>query len=499
MSYSKPKFQEKYGNFIGGEFVPPKSGEYFDNPSPTDGKLIAKYPRSNKEDVEAAINAARAAESEWSKTSATERSILLNKIADTLKENLEEFAAMDTYDNGKPIRETTLADTPLAIDHFRYFAGAIRAQEGSASELNENSVSLIIKEPLGVVAQIIPWNFPLLMFTWKVAPALAAGNCIVLKPAEQTPSSATLFAEKVKDILPAGILNIIHGFGPEVGKPLASSPRVDKVAFTGETTTGQLIMQYASKNLNPVTMELGGKSPNIFFNSVMDEDDDFLDKCVEGAVMFALNQGEVCTCPSRMLIQEDIYDKFIQKVIERTEAIVQGDPYDMNTQLGAQASADQFDKILSYIKTGKEEGAKILTGGEQFHANGDYKDGYYVQPTILKGHNKMRVFQEEIFGPVVSVCTFKDEAEAIEIANDTLYGLGAGVWTRDGHQLYQVPRAIKAGRVWVNCYHDYPAHAPFGGYKMSGFGRENHLMMLDHYQQSKNMLISYDKNKLGFF
>jgi aldehyde dehydrogenase len=499
MSHSKPKFQEKYGNFIGGEFVPPKSGEYFDNPSPTDGKLIAKYPRSNKEDVEAAINAARAAESEWSKTSATERSILLNKIADTLKENLEEFAAMDTYDNGKPIRETTLADTPLAIDHFRYFAGAIRAQEGSASELNENSVSLIIKEPLGVVAQIIPWNFPLLMFTWKVAPALAAGNCIVLKPAEQTPSSATLFAEKVKDILPAGVLNIIHGFGPEVGKPLASSPRVDKVAFTGETTTGQLIMQYASKNLNPVTMELGGKSPNIFFNSVMDEDDAFLDKCVEGAVMFALNQGEVCTCPSRMLIQEDIYDKFIQKVIERTEAIVQGDPYDMNTQLGAQASADQFDKILSYIKTGKEEGAKILTGGEQFHANGDYKDGYYVQPTILKGHNKMRVFQEEIFGPVVSVCTFKDEAEAIEIANDTLYGLGAGVWTRDGHQLYQVPRAIKAGRVWVNCYHDYPAHAPFGGYKMSGFGRENHLMMLDHYQQSKNMLISYDKNKLGFF
>ncbi|MDR9401306.1 MAG: aldehyde dehydrogenase family protein [Psychroflexus sp.] len=499
MSHSKPKFQEKYGNFIGGEFVPPKSGEYFDNPSPTDGKLIAKYPRSNKEDVEAAINAARAAESEWSKTSATERSILLNKIADTLEENLEEFAAMDTYDNGKPIRETTLADTPLAIDHFRYFAGAIRAQEGSASELNENSVSLIIKEPLGVVAQIIPWNFPLLMFTWKVAPALAAGNCIVLKPAEQTPSSATLFAEKVKDILPAGVLNIIHGFGPEVGKPLASSPRVDKVAFTGETTTGQLIMQYASKNLNPVTMELGGKSPNIFFNSVMDEDDDFLDKCVEGAVMFALNQGEVCTCPSRMLIQEDIYDKFIQKVIERTEAIVQGDPYDMNTQLGAQASADQFDKILSYIKTGKEEGAEILTGGEQFHANGDYKDGYYVQPTILKGHNKMRVFQEEIFGPVVSVCTFKDEAEAIEIANDTLYGLGAGVWTRDGHQLYQVPRAIKAGRVWVNCYHDYPAHAPFGGYKMSGFGRENHLMMLDHYQQSKNMLISYDKNKLGFF
>ena len=499
MSHSKPKFQEKYGNFIGGEFVAPKSGEYFENTSPTDGKLIAKYPRSNKDDVDAAIDAARAAEGEWSKTSATERSILLNKIADMLEENLDEFAAVDTYDNGKPIRETTMADTPLAIDHFRYFAGAIRAQQGSASELNENSVSLIIKEPLGVVAQIVPWNFPLLMFTWKVAPALAAGNCIVIKPAEQTPSSVTLFAEKIKDILPAGVLNIVHGFGPEAGKPLASSPRVDKVAFTGETTTGQLIMQYASKNLNPVTMELGGKSPNIFFNSVMDHDDAFLDKCIEGAVMFALNQGEVCTCPSRMLIQEDIYEAFIEKVIARTEAIVQGDPYDMNTQLGAQASADQYDKILSYINTGKEEGAEVLTGGNKYQAEGDYENGYYIQPTILKGHNKMRVFQEEIFGPVVSVCTFKDEAEAIEIANDTLYGLGAGVWTRDGHQLYQIPRAIKAGRVWVNCFHDYPAHAPFGGYKMSGFGRENHLMMLDHYQQTKNMLISYDKNKLGFF
>ncbi|QSS96949.1 aldehyde dehydrogenase family protein [Psychroflexus sp. ALD_RP9] len=499
MNYTKPQFKETYGNFIGGEFVPPKSGKYFENTSPTDGKLIAKYPRSNADDVNAAIDAARAAEGEWSKTSVTERSNLLNKIADILEANLDEFAAMDTYDNGKPIRETTMADTPLAIDHFRYFAGVIRAQEGSASELNQNTVSMIIKEPLGVVAQIIPWNFPLLMFTWKVAPALAAGNCIVLKPAEQTPSSATLFAEKVKDILPPGVLNIVHGFGAEAGKPLASSPRVDKVAFTGETTTGQLIMQYASKNLNPVTMELGGKSPNIFFNSVMDHDDEFLDKCVEGAVMFALNQGEVCTCPSRLLIQEDIYERFIKRVVERTEAIVQGDPYNMNTQLGAQASEDQFDKILSYIKIGKEEGAEVLTGGEAFQAEGNYKNGYYIKPTILKGHNKMRVFQEEIFGPVVSVCTFKDETEAIEIANDTLYGLGAGVWSRDGHQLYQVPRAIKSGRVWVNCYHDYPAHAPFGGYKMSGFGRENHLMMLSHYQQTKNMLISYDKKKLGFF
>ena len=499
MSYKKPNFEEKYGNFIGGKFVAPKGGQYFENTSPTNNQLIAKYPRSQKEDVDMAIDAAHEAFASWGKTSATERSTILYKIADKLEEKLEEFAAIDTYDNGKPIRETINADVPLAVDHFRYFAGVIRAEEGSATELNEHTLSLIIKEPLGVVAQIIPWNFPLLMFAWKVAPALAAGNCIVLKPAEQTPSSATFFAEMMSDIIPPGVLNIVHGFGPEAGKPLASSPRVNKVAFTGETTTGQLIMQYASKNLNPVTMELGGKSPNIFFNSVMDHDDDFLDKCIEGAVLFAFNQGEVCTCPSRILVQEDIYEKFMERVIERTKAIVQGDPFDMNTQVGAQASNDQFEKILSYIKIGKEEGAEVLAGGEACHVDGEYADGFYVQPTILKGHNKMRVFQEEIFGPVVSVCTFKDEKEALEIANDTLYGLGAGVWTRDAHQLYQIPRDIKAGRVWVNCYHDYPAHAPFGGYKKSGFGRENHLMMLGHYRQTKNMLVSYNKNKLGFF
>ncbi|NGZ89518.1 aldehyde dehydrogenase family protein [Psychroflexus maritimus] len=499
MSYTKPKFEEKYGNFIGGKFVAPKGGQYFENTSPTNNQLIAKYPRSQKEDVDMAIDAAWEAFVSWGKTSATERASVLNKIADKLEEKLEEFAAIETYDNGKPIRETVNADIPLAVDHFRYFAGVIRAEEGSATELNEHTVSLIIKEPLGVVAQIIPWNFPLLMFAWKVAPALAAGNCIVLKPAEQTPSSVTFFVEVMSEIIPAGVLNIVHGFGPEAGKPLASSSRVKKVAFTGETTTGQLIMQYASKNLNPVTMELGGKSPNIFFNSVMDHDDDFLDKCIEGAVLFAFNQGEVCTCPSRILVQEDIYEAFMERVIKRTKAITQGDPFDMNTQVGAQASNDQFEKILSYIKIGKEEGAEVLAGGEAYKASGEYEEGFYVQPTILKGHNKMRVFQEEIFGPVVSVCTFKDEKEALEIANDTLYGLGAGVWTRDAHQLYQIPRAIEAGRVWVNCYHDYPAHAPFGGYKKSGFGRENHLMMLGHYRQTKNMLISYDKNKLGFF
>ncbi|MFC6858308.1 aldehyde dehydrogenase family protein [Zunongwangia atlantica] len=499
MSYSKPKFQEKYGNYINGAFVDPIDGEYFDNHSPVDNSLIAKFPRSKEADVKNAIAAANAAKEEWGNTSVTERSAILNKIADILEENLEEFAQIETSDNGKAIRETLNADLPLAVDHFRYFASVIRAEEGSASELNKNTLSLIIQEPLGVVAQIIPWNFPLLMMAWKVAPALAAGNCIILKPAEQTPASATIFAEKVGHLLPKGVLNVIHGFGPEAGKPLASSPDVDKVAFTGETTTGQLIMQYASKNLHPVTMELGGKSPNVFFSSIMDHDDEFLDKCIEGAVLFALNQGEVCTCPSRLLIQEDIYEAFIEKVIARTKAIKMGDPFSPDTMMGAQASSDQHEKILSYINIGKEEGAEVLCGGGAAKLDGDLGNGFYIEPTILKGHNKMRVFQEEIFGPVLAVCTFKDEAEALEIANDTLYGLGAGVWTRDAHQLYQIPRAIKAGRVWVNCYHDYPAHAPFGGYKKSGFGRENHLMMLNHYRQAKNMLISYDKNKLGFF
>ncbi len=499
MAYARPSFKEKYGNFIGGKFVDPIGGEYFDNTSPVDGSLIAKYPRSKTEDINAAIDAAEAAREDWGNTSATERANLLNKVADIIQDNLEEFALVDTCDNGKPIRETLNADIPLSVDHWRYFAATARSEEGSVTELDKNTVSMIVKEPVGIVGQIIPWNFPLLMLSWKLPPALAAGNCVVLKPAEQTPSSATLLMEKIADVFPPGVINIVHGFGPEAGKPLASSSRIDKVAFTGETTTGQLIMQYASKNLNPVTMELGGKSPNIFFNSVMDHDDAFLDKAVEGAVLFAFNQGEVCTCPSRLLVQEDIYDDFMARVIERTKAIKQGDPYDINTMVGAQASNDQFEKILSYIKIGKEEGAKVLTGGDSYDPGGSFSEGFYVSPTIFEGENKMRVFQEEIFGPVVCATKFKDEAEAISIANDTLYGLGAGVWSRDGHQLYQVPRAIKAGRVWVNCFHAYPAHAPFGGYRKSGFGRENHQMMLNHYRQNKNMLISYDKNKLGFF
>ncbi|MEM9920210.1 MAG: aldehyde dehydrogenase family protein [Bacteroidota bacterium] len=494
----KPTFKNQYDNFIGGKWTPPVKGQYFDNISPVDGQAFTKIARSTAEDIDLAIDAAWAAAPKWNNTSAAERSNILLKIADVMEANLEALARAETWDNGKALRETRAADLPLAIDHFRYFAGVIRAEEGTVSELDASTVSMNVLEPLGVVGQIIPWNFPILMATWKLAPALAAGNCVVLKPAEQTPVGIMILAEMIQEILPAGVVNIVNGFGLEAGKPLASSPRINKIAFTGETTTGQLIMQYASKNIIPVTLELGGKSPNIFFESVMDADDAFFDKCLEGAVMFALNQGEVCTCPSRILVQESIYDKFIERVVERTEAIKLGHPLDPGTMMGAQASNDQYEKILNYINIGKEEGCEVLTGGGTAHNEG-LEGGYYIQPTILKGNNKMRVFQEEIFGPVVCVTTFKDEAEAIEIANDTLYGLGAGVWTRDMHQAYQISRAVQAGRVWVNCYHAYPAHAPFGGYKKSGIGRETHKMMLNHYRQTKNMLISYDKNALGFF
>lgn len=499
MITNRPTFKDRYDNFIGGKFVAPVNGEYFDNISPIDGIVFTKAARSGKEDIELALDAAHEAFKTWSKTSATTRSNILLKIADVMEANLEYLATVETIDNGKAIRETRAADLPLCIDHFRYFAGVIRSEEGSISEHDEHTVSINLHEPLGVVGQIIPWNFPLLMASWKIAPALAAGNCVIVKPAEQTPTSIMVWMELIQEILPAGVLNVVSGFGPEAGKPLATSPRVQKVAFTGETTTGRLIMQYASENLIPVTMELGGKSPNIFFPSVADHDDAFFDKAVEGAVLFALNQGEVCTCPSRILVHESIYDKFMERVVQRTKAIVCGNPLDGNTMMGAQASHDQYEKIQSYLKIGKEEGAEVLCGGDANQLEGDIAGGYYIQPTIFKGHNKMRVFQEEIFGPVVCVTTFKTTEEALEIANDTLYGLGAGVWTRDAHELYTVPRAIQAGRVWVNCYHAYPAHAPFGGYKKSGFGRETHKMMLGHYRQTKNMLISYNKEKLGFF
>ncbi len=496
--YRSP-FKARYDNFIGGKFVPPVNGRYFENITPITGAIINEVARSDAADIELALDAAHAAKEAWGRTSATERSNTLLKIADRLEQNLDLLAQAETWDNGKPIRETTAADIPLSVDHFRYFASVLRGQEGTMSEIDADTVAYHFHEPLGVVGQIIPWNFSILMAAWKLAPALAAGNCIVMKPAEQTPAAIMVLVELIADLLPAGVLNIVNGYGAEAGDALARSNRIAKIAFTGSTATGRKIMEAATVNLIPVTLELGGKSPNIFFSDVMAKDDAFLDKAIEGMVLFAFNQGEVCTCPSRALIQEDIYEEFIERCIARVKAIKQGDPRDMSTMVGAQASAQQQAKILSYLTIGVEEGAQVLVGGDAARFNGDLSNGFYIQPTILKGHNRMRVFQEEIFGPVVSVTTFKDEAEALAIANDTMYGLGAGVWSRDANRCYRFGRAIEAGRVWVNNYHAYPAHAAFGGYKQSGIGRETHKMMLDHYQQTKNILMSYNPNKLGFF
>jgi aldehyde dehydrogenase len=492
-------FDSRYGNFIGGEWTAPIKGQYFENVTPVTGRGFCEIPRSTAEDIEHALDAAHAAKGRWGRTSPTERSNLLLKIADRIEANLEKLAVAETWDNGKPVRETLAADLPLVIDHFRYFAGCIRAQEGSIAPIDEHTMAYHFHEPLGVVGQIIPWNFPLLMATWKLAPALAAGNCVVMKPAEQTPASILVLMQLIGDLLPPGVVNVVNGFGIEAGKPLASSPRIAKIAFTGETTTGRLIMQYASENLIPVTLELGGKSPNIFFDDVFASADDFADKALEGFGMFALNQGEVCTCPSRALVAKSFYGAFVERAVERARGHRPGNPLDTATTVGAQASNDQLEKILSYIDIGKKEGAKVLMGGGPAELPGDLARGYYVQPTVFEGNNRMRVFQEEIFGPVVSVTSFTDEADAIAIANDTLYGLGAGLWTRDMSRAFRVGRAVQAGRVWTNCYHLYPAHAAFGGYKHSGIGRENHKMMLDHYQQTKNLLVSYDPKPMGFF
>jgi len=495
----KLAIKPRYDNFIGGKWVAPIRGQYFTNLTPITGQPVCEIARSTAEDIEAALDAAHAARDKWGRTSPAERARLLNKIADRMEEHLELLALVETIDNGKPIRETMAADMPLAADHFRYFAACVRAQEGSIGEIDHDTVAYHYHEPLGVVGQIIPWNFPVLMAAWKLAPALAAGNCIVLKPAEQTPMGILALMEVIGDILPPGVLNVVNGFGTEAGKPLALSPRIAKVAFTGETTTGRLIMQYASENIIPVTLELGGKSPNIFFEDVAAADDEFFDKALEGFTMFALNQGEVCTCPSRALVQRSIYEKFMDRALQRVARIKQGHPLDPSTMIGAQASNDQLQKILSYVEIGAAEGAQVLAGGKRAALDGELAMGYYMQPTVLEGHNKMRVFQEEIFGPVLAVTTFDTPEDALRIANDTLYGLGAGVWSRDGTRAYRFGRAIQAGRVWTNCYHLYPAHAAFGGYKKSGIGRENHKMMLDHYQQTKNLLVSYSPKALGFF
>ncbi|USX46132.1 aldehyde dehydrogenase family protein [Dietzia kunjamensis] len=492
-------YESRYEHYIGGEWVAPVKGEYFENVTPITGQVFCEVGRGTSEDIEAALDAAWAAAPAWGASSATERSLVLLRIADRMEENLEKIALAESWDNGKAIRECLAADIPLAIDHFRYFAGAIRAQEGGISEINGDTVAYHFQEPLGVVGQIIPWNFPILMAVWKLAPALAAGNCVVLKPAEQTPASILFLMSVIGDLLPPGVINVVNGFGTEAGKPLASNPRIRKVAFTGETTTGRLIMQYASENLIPVTLELGGKSPNIFFEDVMDADDDFRQSALEGFAMFGLNQGEVCTCPSRALVQESIIDDFTDLAIERVRQIKTGNPLDTETMMGAQASTDQLEKILSYIDIGKQEGADVLTGGGRAELEGDLAGGFYVEPTVFRGHNKMRLFQEEIFGPVLSLSSFTDFDDAMMIANDTLYGLGAGVWSRNGTTAYRAGRTIQAGRVWTNTYHQYPAHAAFGGYKQSGIGRENHRMMLDHYQQTKCLLVGYSGKPQGFF
>jgi aldehyde dehydrogenase/alcohol dehydrogenase len=492
-------FESRYENFIGGKWVPPVKGQYFENPSPVNGKTFCEVARSTAEDIDLALDAAHAAAPAWGKTAPAERAQLLLRIADRMEQNLEKIAVAESWENGKAVRETLAADIPLAIDHFRYFAGAIRAQEGSLSQIDEDTVAYHFHEPLGVVGQIIPWNFPILMAVWKLAPALAAGNAVVLKPAEQTPASILYLMSLISDLLPDGVVNIVNGFGVEAGKPLASSNRIRKIAFTGETTTGRLIMQYASENLIPVTLELGGKSPNIFFDDVMSADDGFRDRALEGFTMFALNQGEVCTCPSRALVQKSIYSEFVDLAVKRVEQIKQGNPLDTDTMMGAQASNDQFEKITSYLNIGREEGAKVLTGGEPADLGGDLSGGYYIKPTVFEGSNSMRIFQEEIFGPVLALTSFEGYDDAMKIANDTLYGLGAGVWSRDGARAYRAGRDIQAGRVWTNTYHDYPAHAAFGGYKQSGIGRENHAMMLDHYQQTKNLLVGYAQNAKGFF
>jgi len=493
------QFKKRYENFINGEWVAPIKGKYFDNISPINGEVFCEIPRSSSEDIELALDAAHKAKDAWGKTSVTERSNILLKIADRIEENSELLAIAETWDNGKGIRETLAADIPLSADHFRYFAGCIRSQEGTISDLDENTVAYHFHEPLGVVGQIIPWNFPLLMAAWKIPPALATGNCIVLKPAEQTPLSITLLMEIIGDLLPPGVLNIVQGFGPEAGQALATSPRIAKLAFTGSTAVGQHILKCAADSLIPSTVELGGKSPNIFFEDIMTQEDSYIEKCLEGAALAFFNQGEVCTCPSRILVQESIAEEFKARLVEKSKTIKQGNPLDTDTQVGAQVSKAQFDKILSYIQIGRDEGATLLTGGEIAETNDEYNSGFYIQPTILSGTNNMRIFQEEIFGPVISITTFKDEAEAIAIANDTEYGLGAGLWTRDMNRAYRVGRAVQAGRVWTNCYHLYPAHAAFGGYKKSGIGRENHSMMLEHYQQTKNLLVSYSPDPLGFF
>jgi len=493
------KFKSRFENYIGGEWIAPVQGLYFNNLSPVNGEILCEAPRSSQADIDLALDKCEDVMPTWSKSSVTERSNILLKIADRIEENIEELAVAETWENGKPIRESLNADLPLVIDQFRYFAGCVRAQESGMSEIDSNTLSYHLKEPVGIVGQIIPWNFPLLMAAWKLAPAIASGCCSILKPAEQTPCTVLILMSLIGDLLPPGVVNVVNGYGDEVGRALASSSRINKLAFTGSTEVGASILSCAAQSIIPCTVELGGKSPNIFMEDVMSQGESYINKAVEGVLMAFLNQGEVCTCPSRALIQSSIYDDLMDRVLDRANKIKQGNPLDTDTMVGAQVSSEQLDKVMGYMHVACNEGAKVLLGGQTATVPENLANGYYVQPTILEGKNSMQVFQEEIFGPTLAVTSFDSVEEALEIANDTVYGLGAGVWTRDMNQARFLAKGIEAGRIWVNCYHLYPAHTAFGGYKKSGVGRECHGMSLDNYQQTKSVVVSYDESPMGFF
>lgn len=485
---------KEYKLFIGGEFVEAENGETIETYCPADGKLLAKIAQASEKDVDKAVDAAWEGFREFKKTTKYERAEILNKIADIIDENADHLAMVETIDNGKPIRETKGVDIPLASEHFRYFAGAILAEEGSANAIDENTLSIVLREPLGVVGQIIPWNFPFLMAAWKLSPAIAAGDAVVIKPSSTTSLSLLEFMKLIKDVVPAGVINVVTGSGSKAGEYLQHNKKLSKLAFTGSTEVGYKIAEAAAQSLIPATLELGGKSANIFF------DDCDMDLAIDGLAMGILfNQGQVCCAGSRVFVQEDIYDEFVERAIKKFEEIKVGLPWEEDTQVGAQVNKSQTEKVLKYVEIAKEEGAEIAVGGEKATENGT-ESGYFTMPTLItNANNDMKVAREEIFGPVAVIIKFKDEKEVIEMANDSEYGLAGAVWTKDINKAIRVARAVETGRMWVNTYNELPAGAPFGGYKKSGIGRENHLMMLDAYSQVKNIFINTSEKPSGLY
>lgn len=491
---SEVKLQHKYQLFIGGKWKDASDGGTFKTISPADGKVLAECAQATREDVDEAVKAAWKAFAAWKNTSVNERAAVLNRIADMIDANTENLAMVESLDNGKPIRETMAVDIPMAAQHFRYFAGCIMADEGSANILGTDTLSLILREPIGVVGQIVPWNFPFLMAAWKLAPVLASGCCTVFKPSSVTPLSVLELARLIQDVVPAGVFNVITGSGSRSGQYMLEHDGFRKLAFTGSTEVGRDVAMAAAKRLIPATLELGGKSANIFF-----EDCDW-EMAMDGLQMGILfNQGQVCCAGSRVFVQESIYDKFVEEAVKRFNAVKVGMPWEKDTQMGAQINEHQVQHILEYIEIGKKEGARVACGGERA-AEGDLAKGAFMQPTLLVDvDNHMRVAQEEIFGPVACVIKFRDEAEVIEMANDNPYGLGGAVWTRDINRAIRVARGIETGRMWVNTYNAIPEGAPFGGYKQSGIGRETHKIMLEHYTQMKNIMINLSELPTGFY